>query len=76
MGAMSRVCGLRLAPDLGVRPAAGKKIYLLLAIEKMHFLAAFTKKYLRPYSCRATDFTAAVNFVDLKTEMQSQINEI
>ena len=32
---MYRVCGLRLVPNLGVRPAAGKNFYLRLKIEKM-----------------------------------------
>ena len=66
MGAMYRVCDLRLEPNLGVWPTAGKKFYLLLTIEKMHLFAAFNKKYLRPYCCSAIGFTAAVNLADPK----------
>ena len=43
--AMYRVCGLRLSSNLGVRPAANKKLYLRLMVEKMQALEVFTEKY-------------------------------
>ena len=72
---MHRVCGLRLDPNLGVRPAADKKFYLRLTLEKMNASAAFSKKFFRPYGCSDTNFTAVVNITDLKIEIQSQINK-
>ena len=73
-GGMYRVGGLQLDPNLGVR--LGKKSYFCLMIEKIYTFAAFTKKYLWPYRCSGTYFTATVNFADPKIELQNQINEI
>ena len=34
----------------------------------MGAFAVFAEKYLRPYGCSGTNFTAAVNFTNPKTE--------
>ena len=49
MGAVYRVFGLRLGPNLGVRPAADKKFHLRLTVENMCIFAVFTNKHLRLY---------------------------
>ena len=72
---MYRVCGSRLDPNLGVRPAADKEFYLRLTFEKMNASAAFSEKYFRPYGCSDTNFTAAVSIADPRIEIQSQINK-
>ena len=66
--ALYRVFGLRLGPNLGVRPTVKKKFYFGSTIEKMHALVVFTEKYLRPYDCNDTNFTAAVKCTYLKTK--------
>ena len=68
---MYRVCALRLDPNLGVRPAAEKNFFFRLTVEKMCGFPVFTDKYLRSYSCSGTNFTAAVNCTNPKTEIQS-----
>ena len=60
MGAMYRVCSLRLCLKLRVWPTTEKKFYLCLTVGKMHAFAVLTDKYLRPYDCSETNFTAAV----------------
>ena len=64
---MYSVCVLWLWSNYGVWPAADKKCYLQLTVEKMHVFAVFTDKYLRPYGCNDSNFTAAVNCVNSKT---------
>ena len=73
---MYRVCGLRLGPNLGVQLTDEKKNYLRLMGGKMHAFAVFTDKYLRPYGCPDTNFTAAVKCTNLKPKIQSEIIEI
>ena len=68
---MYRFCGLRLGPNLGMRPAADKKFYLRLTVQKMHTFVLFTEKYLRPCGCSGTNVTAAVNCAN-----QSEITDI
>ena len=68
---MYRFCGLRLGPNLGMRPAADKKFYLRLTVQKMHTFVLFTEKYLRPCGCSDTNVTAAVNCAN-----QSEITDI
>ena len=41
MGALYRVCGLRLGPNFEVGPTAAKNLYLLLAVEKNMHLQIF-----------------------------------
>ena len=64
---MYSVCVLWLWSNYGVWPAADKKCYLQLTVEKMHAFAVFTDKYLRPYGCNDSNFTATVNCVNSKT---------
>ena len=75
-GTMYRIYGLRLGPNFGMRLVAGKNISLRLTFEKMYPFAVFTEKYLRPYGCNDTNFTAVVNCGNPKTEMQSKIIKI
>ena len=72
---MYRVFGLQLGSDFGVRLAADNIFYLQLTVEKMHAFAVFSKKYLWSYGCSGTNFTAAVNCTNPKTEMQIEIIE-
>ena len=67
-GVMYKVFGLRVGPNFAVRPATGKNFYLSLKDKKMVALTIFTEKYLWPYD---SNFTAASNYSNLKTEIQS-----
>ena len=58
-----------------MRPAADKKFYLRLTINKMHAFAVLTEKYLRPYGWSGTNFTAAVSCTTPNTEIPSEIIE-
>ena len=42
----------------------------------MRAFVAFTDKYLWPYGCSSSSFTAADNCTNRKTEIQSEIIEI
>ena len=75
-GGIYRVCGLRLGPNFGVRPATGKNFYLRLTVEKMCAFTVFTQKYLRSYGYNDTIFTTEVNCTNQKTETESKIIEI
>lgn len=66
-GAMYRVCGSRLDPNFGVWPAVGKDFYLQLRSEKMHVLAVFIDKYLRPCSCSSPNFRAIKTYKNPKS---------
>ena len=46
---ISRACRLQVGPNFGVRPAAGRSLYLRLMVEKMRAIVVYTKKYLRLY---------------------------
>ena len=72
---MYRVCGFRLVLNIGVRPAADKKFYLRLTVDKMHAFAVLTEKYLRPYGGSDTNFAAAVNCTNPTNEIKSEIIE-
>lgn len=63
------VCSLRLGPNFGVWPTAGKNFYLRLKVEKMHAFAVFAKKYLRPHGWCGSSFTTAANYRNPKTEI-------
>ena len=58
-----------------LRSAAKNEFYLLLTVEKIHSIAGFTVKYLRPYAPSGINFTTAVNCTNRKTEIQSEIFE-
>ena len=62
---MYRVLGLPLGPT------ADKNFYFRLTVQKILAFAVFTNKYLRSYGCVATNFTAAVNYANPKTEIHS-----
>ena len=70
---MYRICGFGLGTNIEVRPVAEKKFYLRLAVGKMHPLPVFTKKYLWPYGCSDTNFTASVNCTNSNTEILNKI---
>ena len=70
---MYRVYGLRLDSHFVVQLAAGKNFYLRLTVEKILTFAVFNIKYLRPYCCSDTYFTATVNYENPKTEILSEI---
>ena len=70
IGLMYRVCDLRLDPDFELWLTADKNFYLWSTVEKMHVLQFSWKKHLRPYGCSGTNFTATVNCVSPKTEIQ------
>ena len=53
----------------------GYELFFTVNGWKMHGFAFFIQKYLRPYECRGTNFTAAVNCAKPKTERQSDIIE-
>lgn len=57
-------------------PAADKKFYMRLMVDKMRRLALLTENYLRPTAICGTNFTAAVNCTNLTTEILSEIMEI
>ena len=71
-----RVSGLRLGPNFVVRLAADKIFHLRLTVEKMHASAVFSNKYLRPYGCSDTIFTAMVNYTNPNSQILSEIIEI
>ena len=73
-GFICRVCGLRLGPNFVVRLAADKNFYLRLTVEKMLAFAVFNNKYIRPYGCSDTNFTAT-NFTNPKSKILSEMIE-
>ena len=75
-GGYDRVCDLQLGRNNGVRPVADKKFYLRLPVDKMDAFTPFTYKYLGPYDCSRTSFTAAVNCTNPNTEIPTEIIEI
>ena len=70
---MYKVCRLRLGPNFGIRPAAGKNFSLWLTVEKMRAFAVFNDKYLRPWGSRSTISMADVNCKNRKTKIKSKI---
>ena len=76
MGAMYKVCSLRLCLKLRVWPTTENKFYLCLTVGKMHAFAVFTGKYLRPYDCSETNFTLRLKCTNLKTKIENEIIEI
>ena len=73
---MFSVCGLWLDPNIGVRPAADKKFYLGLTVDKMHAFVVFTEKLLRPNDCSDANFKAVVSSTNPNTEIKCEIIEI
>ena len=63
---MYRVFGLRLGMVKGFR----------FPVDKMHTFTVLTEKYLRPYGCCRTNFTAAINCTNPNNEMQYEIFEM
>ena len=53
-----------------------KENYLRLAVEEMCACVVFTNKQLRSHGCNGSDFTATINYANLKTAMPSEIIEI
>ena len=76
MRAMDGNCGLWQDLNTGVQPAADKKFYLRLTIDKMHVFVDFTDKYLQSYGYSATNFRFAINCSNPNAEVQSKIIEI
>ena len=70
---MYKVCSLRLGPNFGIRPAAGKNFSLWLTFEKMRAFAVFNDKYLRPWGSRSTISMTEVNCKNRKTKIKSKI---
>ena len=72
---MHRVQDWWVGPNFGVRPKV-KENYLRLAVEEMCACVVFTNKQLRSHGCNGSDFTATINYANLKTAMPSEIIEI
>ena len=70
------ICGVWLGPNFVVQLTADKDFYCWLTVEKMHAFAVFNNKYLRSYDCNDTNFRAAVNYTNPKTQIVSDIIEI
>ena len=62
-----------MGPIFEVWQMSEKNLYVRLTIEKMHAFVVFTKKYLLPCVCGGTNFTAVLDFENLKTEIQCEI---
>ena len=67
---MYRVCGLRLGPNFGVWPAAGKNFYLWLTVEKMRAFAGETCAFLPRNICGQTAEVAAILRLRLNVRIQ------
>ena len=73
---MYRICGLRLGPNLVVRPTTVKKFYLRQTVWKMHMFVILYEKYLRSFGCSDANCTAMVKLTNLKTKIQREMIEI
>ena len=67
---------LLLGPNFGVRLATDKTFCLQLMVDRIRAFVVFNEKYLRSYGCSDTNFTAAVNCTNLKTEIKSTLIEL
>ena len=72
--AIYKIFSLQLCSNIIVQPAAGKKIYWRLTVEKIHMFAVFTDKLLQPYGCSGTNFLrlpSTVQVQKLKCKVKS-----